>query len=193
MTEIELKSCWDVIRSAETFKDDKYLSFSNMARHLGSIKFEDKSDASQSALTDAFLNGNPTFKSTTDDHIIYLRQCIKNRDNIDQVVAWTEKLLRFCEIRLATLKTKVFEKCGTSRSAKLHGLMLGALFLDLYELTKDLRLLNIALKLADQKWVAERSTLMQRLTQRGADFQLNALELRVITKIEDSIGALENE
>lgn len=177
------------------FREDPFLSLLNTSSRLGTFELVDEAVTSRSAneTADTFLPELPSFKSTTNDHIIYLRTCIKNKQNLEQVIDWSEKLLRFCEIRLASLKTRLIEKCRTIESAKLHGLMLCALFLDLYEEIMDLRLLNIALKLADQKWMVERSTLMQRLKQRGADFQLGTLELRVISAIEEAIGVLKNE
>ena len=69
------------------------------------------------------------------------------------VAAWAEKLLRYCEIYQPTLRRRSLDKWGSpSAAAQQMGELLRFFFAH-YEATRDLRFLNIVLKLADARWM----------------------------------------
>ena len=104
-------------------------------------------------ITPEIHNLQPSFKYLTENILISLRQLLYNRSEMDTVAIWAEKLMRFCEIRYATLKKRAFAKWEERNTVQLNMLHLMAFLLDYYSYTKDLRYLNIILKLFDLNWI----------------------------------------
>jgi len=190
MTNTLIIDCWNVIQQKDkalltagyqplSFIDD-YLSYFDLPLLLGlNIKSE--------ALTDISYV-DPSFKALTDDIIFSLRHHIYTQTKLDIVDKWAEKLMRFCEIRYFTLKKRSINKCKTTVLAQLHILHLVCFFMDQSFCSKDLRFFNIALKLADLKWVFNRRTILCALIEMNNGFDSALLHFRIILTIEYAIN-----
>lgn len=95
----------------------------------------------------------PAFKNLNADILFVLRKCIYTGQHLDLAARWAEALLRFCEVRLASLRERAVRKWGTLTAARIYTLELGVFLLDACLVQGDLRLLNTALKLTHQWWL----------------------------------------
>jgi len=188
-----INNCWNVIQKKEkvflvnnyqplSFIDD-YLSYFDLPLLPGlNIKSE--------ALTD--INSvDPSFKALTDDIIYSLRHHIYTKTKIDIVDKWAEKLMRFCEVRYSTLKKISISKCETKVAAQLHILHLACFFMDQSFSTKDIRFLNIVLKLADLEWVFNKRENVSALIEKNNDLNSALFKFRIILMIECAINKLQ--
>lgn len=101
--------------------------------------------------------GYPRFARIGESEIVALRELIRRGSPSAAVEVWAEGLLRFCELRLATLKRRSLEVHGTRETVRSLYVQIVALFVDRHRACDDVRLINAALKLADLPWT--RSTL----------------------------------
>jgi hypothetical protein len=155
MVNAQIEKAWEAIRKKErsalvagyqplVFIDD-YLSHFNLPL-LPDLNVHPES------LTD-IDRIEPSFEALTDNITFTLRHHVYTRTKPDIVDKWAEKLMRFCEIRYRVLKERSVKKCGGKDAAQVHILQLACFFMDHSLATKDLRFLNIALKLADLNWL----------------------------------------
>ncbi|MCX7608367.1 MAG: hypothetical protein N2049_04010 [Anaerolineales bacterium] len=96
---------------------------------------------------------SPAFKNLEADTLLILRKCLYAGKHLDLAARWAEGLMRFCEVRLSSLESRARQKWGTISAARLQLLEVGVFLLDAYFVQRDLRFLNTALKLTDQKWL----------------------------------------
>ncbi len=186
MSNTLIQNCWNVIQQKDRtllttvhqplFFIDNYLSYFDLPL-LPDLNVK------PDALVD-ISSVDPSFKTLTDEIIFTLRHHIYNQTKPDIVDKWAEKLMRFCEVRYRTLKTKSKDKCATKAKAQLHILHLGCLFMDQYFSTKDLRFLNVALKIADLKWVIDKRTIKNQLIKNNGDLDSTLFQFRLILTIE---------
>jgi hypothetical protein len=95
----------------------------------------------------------PSFRELTPEILAALQAALASPESSVAVSAWAEKLLRYCEVYQPTLRRRACEKWGGTRDAARRMGELAQFFFVYYENTRDLRFLNIALKLADARWV----------------------------------------
>ncbi|WP_446008355.1 hypothetical protein [Candidatus Electrothrix sp.] len=193
MSNTLIQNCWNVVLQKERtllttvhqplFFIDNYLSYFDLPLlpHLN-VKPDALADIS---------SVDPSFKTLTDDIIFSLRYHIYNQAKSDIVDKWAEKLMRFCEVRYRNLKTISIGKCETKAKAQLHILHLGCLFMDQSLSTKDLRFLNVALKIADLKWVIDKRSIKNGLIRRNSDFDSALFQFRLILTIEYAMSQLQ--
>lgn len=133
---------------------------------------------------------NPSFKELNHEILLDLRNCLYTGESLDVAALWAEKLLRFCEVRLSSLRKRAIEKCVSLREGQLLLLHLAAFLLDYGAYTKDLRCLNTALKLADQKWILDSRTIPRLLCGDTADISCGHFQFRVILVCEYALDRL---
>jgi hypothetical protein len=92
---------------------------------------------------------SPSFRNFSPELALPLKAGLWSDEFRPQSLAWAEKLLRFCEVRLAELPARVREK-WPSRTARQQGLLeLAVLFLETHRALGDARYVNTALKLLE--------------------------------------------
>ena len=188
-----IKDCWNVIQEKEemvlvkgyqplSFIDDYLLYFDLPLLPGLNIKSEALTDINSVA---------PSFIALTDDMIYSLRHHIYTKTKLDIVDKWAEKLMRFCEVRYSTLKKRSIDKCETKLAAQLHVLHLTCFFMDQSFSAKDLRFLNIVLKLADLEWVLNKRENLSVLIEKNSDLNSALFQFRIILMIECAINQLQ--
>lgn len=135
----------------------------------------------------------PGFENLNMPVLTNLRQSLLIQKEKTTTTAWAEKLLRFCEIRLPTLKVRARRKWGDKRSARLNFLQVAAFLLDYGMQTGDLRYLNTVLKLCDQRWLVNPRTMKADL-RKGGEITMTALfQIRILLQIEYALDVLKAE
>jgi hypothetical protein len=135
----------------------------------------------------------PGFKALTHETLLTLRENAYSHKHPQLTGVWAEKLMRFCEVRLASLRARGIEKCKSLAEAKLLYLHLAAFLLDYWMLTGDPRYLNTALKLADLRWIVDRRTLIHRLRGSRNEIIGALFEFRVLLNCEYAMDKLSGE
>jgi len=125
------------------------------------------------------FKNEPSFKALDHDILLNLRYCLYTGKSLDVASFWAEKLLRFCEVRLSSLRKRALEKCSSQREGQLLVLHLAAFLLDYGAYTKDLRYLNTVLKLADQKWILDSRTIPMLLHGSPDEVACGLFQFRV--------------
>lgn len=94
-----------------------------------------------------------TFREIKIDDIQRLRVLNYLNENSSSFDYWTEKILRYCEVRYRVLLER--EKANNRSKSEIISLFvqIRSLFLEIYLQRKDLRFLNTALKLNDLNWL----------------------------------------
>ncbi len=141
-------------------------------------------------LSDEISKAQPSFKEVTDDILMELTLKLQRQTDMDCVSLWAEKLMRFCEIRLPTLRKRAFTKMGSRIGAKNHLLRIASFLLDFYFSTQDLRYLNTVLKITDQKWIANSQKLGSGLTFKDQRLEIALYEFRVLLLTTYALDAL---
>jgi hypothetical protein len=137
------------------------------------------------------FKSDPSFKALDHDILLDLRYCLYTSEALDTTAVWAEKLLRFCEVRLNSLRPRAKEKCGNQHGGRLLLLHLAAFLLDYAEFSNDLRYLNTVLKLLDQKWLFDARSIQTRLCG-GVDKVPDALfEFRLLLVTQCLLRRLE--
>lgn len=181
MTIDGLKKCWELIlqKDITEFKDyrfplvnlrgcESYFGFQSLPLH----KFTLENDFN-------IASEKPTFKNLTENKILTLRKYVYEEERNDSLDFWAEKLMRFCELYLPSLKKKALEKWKDKTSARLQMLLLSTFLLDYSFYSKDLRFLNTVLKLSDFDWIVSEKTVERRLKNSDVTFVCALLEFRV--------------
>jgi hypothetical protein len=122
----------------------------------------------------------PSFKNLSNEILLILRLSIYNETNMEVIAAWAEKIMRFCELRYGSLKNRSVKKCGNINAAQLHMLLLTSFLLDYADDSKDMRFLNIVLKLMDLKWIYNKINLINAKIADVNEF----LQCRLLIKTE---------
>ena len=166
MNDSVIRDCWDVILQKDTrLLNDARLPLINIQDSLAYFKLsplppmELKMDAAPD-----IHSTEPGFANLTDEILLWLRYHIYTGAELDTVALWVEKLMRFCEIRYATLKQRSVEKWNDPASAQMGMLHLSAFLLDYALCANDVRFLNTVLKLADLKWIVNTKTIEKKLS-----------------------------
>jgi hypothetical protein len=104
-----------------------------------------------------FTDAPPSFRNLTPESLSALNESFGDLGGrvlpVAVVAAWAEKLLRYCEIFQSTLKRRFLEKWGGEREARHRAREIAVFFLAYYKSSRDLRFLNVCLKLADARWI----------------------------------------
>jgi hypothetical protein len=137
------------------------------------------------------FTSDPSFKALDHDILLDLRYYLYTGEALDSTAVWAEKLLRFCEVRLNSLRQRAKEKCGNLHEGRYLMLHLAAFLLDYAEYAKDLRYLNTVLKLLDQKWLFDARSIQTGLHGKEGEVPAALLEFRLLLVTECMLGRLE--
>lgn len=138
------------------------------------------------------LSADAKFKNLDDATTAILRFRLAAGDETDHVTEWAERLLRYCEIWRHDLKKRALRKWSTPGDARLAMLQVAAFMLDYYEETRDLRFLNVALKLCDMGWVVGIRRISNGIRQRNEDRLVAGLfGVRVLVMRDRALRRLE--
>ncbi|MEO0248566.1 MAG: hypothetical protein ABIN58_03270 [candidate division WOR-3 bacterium] len=130
----------------------------------------------------------PAFRALTEEGLLQLRSDCYARTNLTIVTAWAEALMRFCEVRLASLRKRARAQWKGKAAVRLNLLHLAVFLMDYCLLAKDMRFLNTVLKLSDQKWLFKPKKLRAAL-KKGDPAAL--FELRVLLMTDYVLRRLE--
>jgi len=182
MDQKKLTSLWQTILDLEPrlLVDDrlplvhieKYLSFYKLPPSP-LPEFESKSAVN-------IHSAQPSYKNLSAGILFALRQNLYEHTEIDSVALWAEKLMRFCEVRMSSLRKRAFTKWGNKAVAKNRMLELTAFLLDTYFYSDDLRYLNTVLKLSDLKWILNTQKIQPNLTKKDERVIAALFEFRII-------------
>ncbi|MFC2065399.1 hypothetical protein ACFLXB_09930, partial [Chloroflexota bacterium] len=104
-----------------------------------------------------------------------------NLDNkTPELITWAETIMRFLEINLSTLKAKCKKKFGSVRSGIPTLLEMTAFLMDCHFAWKDLRYLNIVLKLMDLNWLYSFDGSIKLKPSQKDSMQINHLQSRLM-------------
>lgn len=173
---------------------DPYLPLEHLDSSLHHFQLESLQSGKKRFVKDsAIFSKDANFKDLRHTDLLDLRYCIYTGESIETVAVWAETLLRFCEVRMASLKKRTVEKCGSLIDGQLILLHLAAFLLDYGEQTGDLRYLNAALKLADQKWIMDDSMIKHRLHGNAKEVSCALLHFRAAVLMESWLDSLNGE
>jgi hypothetical protein len=189
-----IKGCWDVIKEMDPSEREDFRNpLKNIDPFLGyyGMELPIKGKESKAALDISTLE--PGYKALTHETLLTLRENAYSGQNLQKTGLWAEKLMRFCEVRLASLRARGIEKCKSLVEAKLLYLHLAVFLLDYWTLTGDPRYLNTTLKLADLRWIVDRRTLIHRLRGSRNEIIGALFEFRVLLNYEYAMDKLSRE
>ena len=135
-------------------------------------------------------SAKPAFKNVNEDILVSLRRHTEARTELASVSRWAEKLLRFCELRHRSLRQRAAKVCGSQATAQLRLLHLAAFLMDQFFYTKDLRLLNTVLKLADWQWILDEGQLKRGLRRTDGATVAALLQFRMLLTTEYALHQL---
>lgn len=192
MNDSIIRDCWNIILQKDTrLLDDLRLPLMHIQNYLGYFKLSPLPPAEiKMEIVSDICYKEPGFNNLTDEILLWLRYHIYAETELDTVAIWAEKLLRFCEIRYATLKNRSIEKWGDQTGAQLHLLHLSTLFLDYAVCTKDIRFLNIVLKLAELKWIINTKVIKKKLSSSNKDIISALFQFRIVLMTEYAVNQL---
>lgn len=132
----------------------------------------------------------PSFKGLGDSQLYALRSHAYGRTKLELVEQWSEKLMRFCEVRYSSLRQRSLRKCQTRAAAQVHILHLSTFLMDQAFQLQDVRYCNTVLKLADLPWVLSRSRLLAELQTETKDASSALFQFRVLLATENFLMQL---
>ena len=188
-----VQNCWDIIRDIEPhILNDPRLPLTHLDDCLAyfQLPLMPLAKADSGDLPDVLGAVAPSFKGLTDDLLVALRRDVLSGTKSSVAAQWAEKLMRFCEVRYRSLKTRSVAKCVTQDAAQLHQLQLAAFLMDQAIATRDLRLLNTVLKLADLKWILNRKTIDRNLRRKDGHCIAALFQFRIILTTESIVDRL---
>ena len=162
MKDEKLKALWNLATYAQRSPDaDRYAIFSGLNRYASLLEVQPFDGQETTALHDGLPSADivPSFQGLTEEILLSLRENVAVSDHQAIIAAWAEKLLRFCEVRRPILKQKALDKWKNIGDASRNIRFLTLFFLDYYRLHRDLRFLNVVLKLVDVKWIVDEGKL----------------------------------
>jgi hypothetical protein len=139
------------------------------------------------------LPEDPSFKELTEEILLYLRMSIYQGCVDDINDRWSEKLMRFCEIRFHELEKISTKKCGNKSSAKLHMLHCTAYLIDKAIFAKDIRLVNTVMKLCDLKWLFDGSIYRGKIGSKEHDIKAGLFQFRIIVLLDYTLKKLRQD
>lgn len=148
---------------------------------LRAVRQESKSD---------ILSREPSFAEVTEEVLLWLRLHLYAEKEMAMVAVWADKLMRFCEVRYKTLRKRSLDKCKNSWEAHLLMLHLTAFLLDYALYTRDIRFLNTALKLEDQRWIFNKKTISTRLSGDQKPIISGLFQFRILLVTEYAMDRL---
>lgn len=122
----------------------------------------------------------PSFANCSNEILLWLRVQLYDEKSLSVVSTWAEKLMRFCELRLSTLRKRCLDKCKTLSNVRLLMLHLTAFLLDYAVYSKDARYLNTALKLTDLKWIFDQKLIKKELISSQRSDAVTLFQVRVL-------------
>lgn len=192
MNDTIIRDCWKIILQKDPgLLDDSRLPLINIDNYLAyfSLPLLPQIEIKTGIVPD-ICSKEPSFKNLTDEILLWLRHHIYTQTELGVVAVWAEKLMRFCEVIYSTLKKRSVENWNDKTVAKLHLLHLSTFFLDYAVCTKDIRFLNIALKLADLKWIINRKMIKDSLSEEDKDIVSALFQFRIFLVIEYAINQI---
>jgi hypothetical protein len=188
-----ITTCWTIIgqhdqKSLTTDFDplyhiDQYLQYFDLAP-LSLPEHHSKNVLSINSL-------EPGFKNVSNDILYSLRHHIYTQTKLEKVEKWAEKLMRFCEIRYASLKKRTIKKCRTSSAAQLLILHLSSFLMDQSRSIDDLRYLNTVLKLLDLRWILNKKRLISNLSN-SKELSSALFQFRIVLMTECILNQIDN-
>lgn len=122
------------------------------------------------------------FRNTAFSDVVRLRLEVARGAPSESVNLWCEKLLRYVEVRYASLAVREKDANRPLSDSKVLFVQVLALFIELYRAQHDLRFLNAALKLLDLPWVKPNgsqenlaSHVLYELSQVASDSMLEQI------------------
>jgi hypothetical protein len=135
----------------------------------------------------------PAFKALTIPVIDALRRSLFTGKDIIERSEWAEYLLRYMEINLSSIFKKARLQFGSTQSARLAILDLTAFLLDVYFEKKDLRFLNLTLKLIDLPGLLSIKNISNDLLKQDKGFLAALYQVRLLIMTEAAIQQLQSE
>jgi hypothetical protein len=119
----------------------------------------------------------PSWKNLTYEILADLLKSLNNIQNPDgEIVAlWAEKILRYCEVFLASLRKRAYKKWNKKGNVKKNMTEISFFLFEYYRTSRDIRFLNIVLKLLDMRWIMIPGSLKNKV-----DKEIEILSLRNI-------------
>jgi hypothetical protein len=192
MKEDTIKELWRQICGLDNIKlSDSRLPLEHLDEYLRYFRLEPLQSGRKRFVKDSeIIKKDPSFKELNNEILLDLRYCLYTGESLDTAALWAEKLLRFCEVRLTSLRKRAIEKCASQREGQLLVLHLAAFLLDYGAHTDDLRYLNTVLKLADQKWILDSRTIPKLLHGSPDKVACGVFQFRVILVCEHVLERL---
>ena len=190
-----LVDCWKVMLSLDgILLQDRRLPLINLEKYIYYFNlpilpaFLASTDV---IVSQSFFDVTPGFNNLTEEILVWLRSNIYLNRNLNLVEDWAEKLMRFCEIKLKILKKCALNKWCSTLSAQANILQLAALFLDYSVFAKDLRFVNIALKIVEFRWVYNKKNIINQLNSHNNIISA-IFQLRIFLMLEYIIAGLDH-
>ncbi len=140
------------------------------------------------------LPSDAKFKNVTADILLCLRHKLSNGEEAELVGKWANGLMRYCEIRRNDLERRTGQKWPDRTRRRLCMLQVTAFLLDYYYESRDLRFLNVVLKLSDMKWILNRGKIESGLQSTDQDVFVAALfGMRIVMMREHALARLDSE
>ena len=162
-----LKDCWQVIMDSNLpIESVDCLPLANIHPYLAYFQLQQLDCKKKIDISPVVSLETPSFYQLTHDKLISLRLMIYKNIHSNELDRWVEKLIRFIEINLSSLKKKVRHQWNSIDIARLVCLHVSALLLDFAIFKDDLRCLNTVLKIMDMKWIFKKNldyTLMKEI------------------------------
>lgn len=139
------------------------------------------------------ISKKPSFKNLDPADILILRKWLHYREHFQQLGEWAETLLRFLEINQYSLNKKALMQFQSPPAARMALLELSAFLLDFYFERKDLRFLNIVLKMMDMHGLIKIRSIPKDLVGNNGQVARALIQIRLLIMSEAAIQQLEKE
>ena len=174
---------WDSLSSERTnplFGLDTWLEFNELPADHRSI----------APPPPAPLPAKLRFSLVDNSVLMELRRRLYVADLGDETARWCGKILRFCELKLSSLQSRLLDRCEERKQARQVLLHLGLTLGWAAHAFGDLRYLNAALKIADLPWVPKLQTLEALINQKPKKEE-HALAFHFLIAVETQMEMLE--
>lgn len=140
----------------------------------------------------SFLEKKPAFKLLNFRDIYLLRHWLQNEMHPQLTSNWAEVILRFFEINLSDIDKKLLMQYGSRLLGEVAFLELTAFLLDYFSYSKDLRYMNMVLKILDQKSLFSPWKITRNLRLNGMHFKSALLKVYLLVKTDLFLMNLDN-
>ncbi len=187
-----IRNCWEIIQQIDNDRlNTQFQPLVHIDRFLTPFDLSPLAvNEARADLTPDFNTIKPGFSNLTDEVILALRYCLYAQERLDTVSNWTEKLMRFCEIRYSSLIRRCARKCETGTAARGHILHIAVLLMDQLIATNDLRYLNTALKLMELRGILNKKNLHSDLSRNNDEIELALFQFRLVLATEYAVCKL---